>query len=121
MNSCIATDYPTASSQTWAPTSTITSSGSTERTVGSTSDMSQSPILGPMDKSSVPTGWYSRPSRSDCTMLLTKKEASGSRNYPMRSGGCVLNPRSQRDNRLTSRSTAPKQFSLPTSCGIRRQ
>jgi hypothetical protein len=50
--SCIATDYPTASSQTWAPTSTITSSGSTARTAGSTSYMFQSPILGPMDKSS---------------------------------------------------------------------
>jgi hypothetical protein len=31
MNSCIAMDYPTASSQTWAPTSAITSSGSTAR------------------------------------------------------------------------------------------
>jgi hypothetical protein len=57
-NSCIATDYPTASSQTWAPTSTITSSGSTARTAGSTSDMSQLPILRPMQKSSVPMGWY---------------------------------------------------------------
>jgi hypothetical protein len=36
-------------------------------------------------------GWYSTPLISDCTMLLTQKEASGSRNYPMRSGGCVLN------------------------------
>jgi hypothetical protein len=42
-----------------APTSTITSSGSTTRTAGSTSDMSQLPILGPMDKSSAPMGWYS--------------------------------------------------------------
>jgi hypothetical protein len=39
----------------------------------------------------------------------------------MRSGGCVLNPLSQRDNRHTSWSTPPKQSSLPTSCGIRRQ
>jgi hypothetical protein len=70
MNSCIAMDYPTASSQTWAPTSTITSSGSTARTVGSTSDMSPLPILGPMDKSSAPMGWYSTLSRSDCMMLL---------------------------------------------------
>jgi hypothetical protein len=31
----------------------------------------------PMDKSSAPTGWYSMPSRSDCTMQLTPKEASG--------------------------------------------
>jgi hypothetical protein len=88
---------------------------------GSTSDISQSPILGPMNKSSMPTGWYSTPSRSDCMMLLTQKEASGSKNYLMRSRGCVLNPPSQRDNRLTSWSTASKQFSLPTSCGIRRQ
>jgi hypothetical protein len=56
MNSYIATDYPIASSQTWAPTSTITSSGSIARTVGSTSDMSQLPILGPMDKLSAPRG-----------------------------------------------------------------
>jgi hypothetical protein len=113
MNSCIATDYPIASSQTWAPTSTITSSGSNTRTAGSTSDMSQLSILGPTDKSSVPTGWYSTLSRSDCTMLLTQKEASGSRNYPIRSGGCVLNPPSEQDN-----PPAPKQFSPPTSCGI---
>jgi hypothetical protein len=59
MNSCTATDYPTASSQTWVPTSTTLSSGSTARTVGSTSGMSQSPIHGPTDKSSVPMGWYS--------------------------------------------------------------
>jgi hypothetical protein len=39
-----------------------------------------------------PTEWYSTLSRSDCTMLLTQKEASGSRNCPMHSGGCVLNP-----------------------------
>jgi hypothetical protein len=121
MNSCIATDYPTTSSQTWAPTSTITSSGSTARTAGSTYDMSQLPILGPMDKSSVPMGWYSTLSRSDCTMLLTQKEASGSRNYPMRSGGYVLNPPSQRDNRHTSWSTAPKKSSPPMSCEIHQQ
>jgi hypothetical protein len=41
-----ATDYPTASSQTWAPTSTITSSGNIARTTRSTSGMSQSPITG---------------------------------------------------------------------------
>jgi hypothetical protein len=45
-----------------------------------------------MDKSSVPTGWYLTLSRSDCTMLLIQKEASGSRNYPTHSGGCALNP-----------------------------
>jgi hypothetical protein len=73
MNSCIAKDYLIASSQTSAPTSTITSSGSTARTAGSTSDMSQLQILGPMDKSSVVTGWYSTLSRSDCTMLLIQK------------------------------------------------
>jgi hypothetical protein len=38
MNSCTATDYPTASSHTWVPTSTITSSGNTARTAGSTSE-----------------------------------------------------------------------------------
>jgi hypothetical protein len=85
------------------------------------SDMSQLPILGPMDKSSAPMGWYSTLSRSDCTMLLIRKEASGSRNYPMHSGGYVLNPPSQRDNHLTSWSMDPKQFSLPTSCGIHQQ
>jgi hypothetical protein len=31
-------------------------------------------------------GWYSTLSRSDCTMLLTQKEESGSRNCPMLSG-----------------------------------
>jgi hypothetical protein len=54
--------------------------------VGLTSDMSQSPILGPTDKSSAPTGWCSTLSRSGYTTLLTLKEASGSRNYPMHSG-----------------------------------
>jgi ribonuclease HI len=76
-------DYPIASSQTWVPTSTITSSVSTARTAGLTSGMSQSLIHGPTDKSSVPMGWYSTLSRSDCTMLLTQKEESGSRNYPV--------------------------------------
>jgi hypothetical protein len=121
MNSCIATDYPIASSQTWAPTSTNTSSRSTARIVGSTSDTCQSPIHGPMDKSSVPTGWYLTLSRSDYTMLLIQKEASGSRNYPSHSRGCLLNPPSRRDNHHISWSTAPKLFYLPTSCGIRRQ
>jgi hypothetical protein len=65
-------------------------------------DMSQLPILGPMDKSSMPMGRYSTLSRSDCMTLLTQKEASRSRNYPMRYGDYVLNPRSQRDNRHTS-------------------
>jgi hypothetical protein len=41
---------PLASSQTWGPTSTTTSSSSTARTAGLTSDMSQSPIHGPTDK-----------------------------------------------------------------------
>jgi hypothetical protein len=73
MNSCTATDYPITPSQTWAPTSTITNSGSTARTAGSTSGTSQSPIHGPTDKSSAPMGWYSTLSRSDCMMLLTQK------------------------------------------------
>jgi hypothetical protein len=38
--------------------------------------------------------------------------------YPMHSGGCVLNPPSQRDTRHISWSTAPKLFYLPMSCGI---
>jgi hypothetical protein len=121
MNSYIATDYPTASSQTWATTSTITSSGSTARIVASTSDMSQLPILGPMDKSSVPTGWCSTLSRSGYTTPPTPKEASGSRNYPMRSGGYVLNPPSRRDSRHTSGSTAPKQSYLLMSYGTHQQ
>jgi ribonuclease HI len=41
-------------------------SGSTVRIAGSTSGMSQFSTLGPTDKSSVPAGWYSMPSRSDC-------------------------------------------------------
>jgi hypothetical protein len=121
MNSCIITDYLIASSQTRALTSKTTSSGSTARTAGSTSDMSQLPTLGPTDKSSVPTGWCSTLSRSGYTMLLTLKEVSGSRNYPMHSGGYVLNPPSQRGNLLTSWSTAPKQSSLLMSYGIHQQ
>jgi hypothetical protein len=62
-------------------------------------------------------GWYSTLSRNDCTVLLTQKEASGPRNYPMHSGGCVLNPPSRRDSHPISGSTAPKLFYLPTSCG----
>jgi ribonuclease HI len=61
--------------------------------------------------------WCSTLSRSAYTTLPTPKEASGSRNYPMRSEGYVLNPPSRRDNRHTSWSTAPKQSSLLTSCG----
>jgi hypothetical protein len=117
MNSYIATDYPIASSQTWVPTSTITSSGSTARTAGSTSGTSQLPILGPTDKSSAPMGWCLTLSRSGYTTLPTPKEASGSRNYPMHSGGYVLNPPSQRVNPHTSWSTALKQSSLLMSCG----
>jgi hypothetical protein len=112
---------PIASSQTWAPTSTTTNSGSTARTAGSTSGMSQLPIHGPTDKSSAPTGWYLTLSRSDCMMLLTQKEASGSRNYPMHSGGCVLNPPSRQDSHPISWSTAPKLFYLLMSCGNHRQ
>jgi hypothetical protein len=108
MNWYIATDYPIASSQTWAPTSTTTSSGSTRRTAGSTSDTSQSPILRPTDKSSVPTGWCSTLSKSSYTTPPTPKEASGSRNYPMLFRGYVLGPPSLRDNPHTSWSTAPK-------------
>jgi hypothetical protein len=88
---------------------------------GSTSDMFQLPILGPTDKSSEPMGWFSTLSRSGYTMLPTPKEASGSRNYPMRSGGYVLNPPSRLDNRHTSWSTAPKQSSLLMSCGTHQQ
>jgi hypothetical protein len=87
---------------------------------GSTSDMSQLPILRPMDKSSAPMGWCSTLSRSGYTTLLTPKEASGSRNYPMRSGGYELNPPSQQGNRHTSWSMAPKQSSLLISCGTHR-
>jgi hypothetical protein len=56
---------------------------STTRIVGLTSGTSQSPTPAPTDKSSTPTGWYSTPSRSDCTTQQKLKEASGSRNYPM--------------------------------------
>jgi hypothetical protein len=54
--------------------------------------MSQSPILGPTDKSSAPTGWCSTLSRSGYTTLLTLKEASGLRNYPMLSGATYSAP-----------------------------
>jgi transposase InsO family protein len=55
------------------------------------------------------------------TTLLTPKEASGSRNYPMLSGGYVLNPPSQRGSLHTSWSTAPNQSSLLMSCGTHQQ
>jgi hypothetical protein len=64
------------------------------------------------------TGWCSTLSRSGYTMLLTPKEASGSRNYPMHSGGYALSLRSQRGNPLTSWSTASKQSSLLMSYEI---
>jgi transposase InsO family protein len=51
------------------------------------------------------------------TTLLTLKEATGSRNYPMHSGGYALNPPSQRGKLLSSWSMAPKKSSLLMSCG----
>jgi hypothetical protein len=60
-------------------------------------------------------------SKSGYMTLPTPKEACGSRNYPMHSGGYVLNPPSQWDNLHTSWSTAPKQSSLLMSCGIPQQ
>jgi hypothetical protein len=83
--------------------------------------MSQLPILGPTDKSSAPMGWCSTLSRSDYTTPPTPKEESGSRNYLMHSGGCVLNPPSQWVNPHSSWSTAPKQSSLLMSCGTHWQ
>jgi hypothetical protein len=85
----------------------------TARIAGSTSGMSHSPILGQTDKSNVPMGWYSTPSRSVCTTLLTQKGASGSRNYPMHSGGFVHNLPSRQGSHLTSWSTSPKLSYLP--------
>jgi hypothetical protein len=113
MNSCIATGYPIASSQTWVPTSTIINCGNNTRTEGSTSGMSQLPTRAPTTKLSAPMGWYSTPSRSGCTMQLTSKEASRSRNYPMHSGGFVLSLPSQQGSHPTSWSTAPKLFYQP--------
>jgi hypothetical protein len=49
------------------------------------------------------------------------KGASGSRNYPTHSGGFVLNLLSQQGSHLTSWSTAPRPFYLPTSCASHRQ
>jgi hypothetical protein len=92
-------------------------SGRTARIAGSTSDTSQLPILGPMDKSSAPMGWCSTLSKSGYTTLPTPNEASGSRNYLMLSGGYVLSPPSQRDNLHTSWSMASKQSSLLMSYG----
>jgi hypothetical protein len=64
--------------------------------------MSQLPIHGPMDKSSMPMGWYLTLSGSDYTTLLTQKGASGSRNYPMHSWGFALNPQIQQGSHHTS-------------------
>jgi hypothetical protein len=60
------------------------------------------------------TGWYSMPSRKDCTTLLTQKGASASRNYPMHSEGFVHNLPSRQGSHLTSWSMTPKMFYLPT-------
>jgi hypothetical protein len=79
-----------------------------------TSSTSQSPTPTLMVKLSAPMGWYSTPSKSDCTMQLTPKEASGSRNYPTHSGGFVLNLPGQQGSHPTSLSIAPKLFYLPT-------
>jgi transposase InsO family protein len=49
------------------------------------------------------------------------KGASGSRNYPMHSGGFVLNLPSQQGSHPTSWSTALRISYLPTSRGSRRQ
>jgi hypothetical protein len=54
--------------------------------------MSQLHILEKMDKSSAPMGWCSTPSKSGYTTPPTTKEASGSRNYPMHSGGLRTQP-----------------------------
>jgi hypothetical protein len=62
----------------------------------------KSPIPVPTDKLSAPTGWCSTPSRSDCTTQLIPKEANGSRNYPMHSGGFVLNLPSRQGSHPTS-------------------
>jgi hypothetical protein len=62
----------------------------------------------------VPTGWYSTLSRSDCTMLLTQKGASGSRNYLMHYRGFVHNLPSRQGSHPTSWSTAPKLSYLLT-------
>jgi hypothetical protein len=47
-------------------------------------------------------GWYSTPSRSDCTMLLIPKGPSASGNYPTHSEGFVLNLPSPLGSRPTS-------------------
>jgi hypothetical protein len=49
------------------------------------------------------------------------KGASGSRNCPTHTRGCVLNPPSRRDSHPISWSTTPKLFYLPTSCGTHQQ
>jgi hypothetical protein len=83
-----------------------------------TSGMSQWPIHGPTDMLSVPMGWYSTLSRSDCTTLLTQRGASGSRNCLMHCGGFAHNPPSRQDSHPISWSMASKISYLPTSCGI---
>jgi hypothetical protein len=96
--------------------------------VGSTSGMSPSPIHGPTDKSSVPMGWYSTLSRSDYTTLLTPKGASGSRNFPMHSGGATYSTY-QADRTVTlfpvlwlqNYSTCRHHVGLPGSRTIRRR
>jgi hypothetical protein len=86
----------------------------TARTAGSISSTSQLAIHGPTDNSSVPMGWNSTLSRSDCMTLLTQKGASGSMNYPTHSGGFVHSLPSQQGSHSTSWSTTMKLSYLPT-------
>jgi hypothetical protein len=57
-------------------------------------------------------GWCSTLSRSGYTTLLTLKEASGSRNYPMHSVGYVLSPPSQRGNPLQKVEAPPPRMQM---------
>jgi hypothetical protein len=121
MKSYIVMGSPIALSQTWVQISIITISGSTVRTVELTSGTSPSLIHVPMAKWNTPTGWYSMLSKSDCMMLQTPRAASGSRNYPMHSGGYVLSLLLPQGSHPISWSTALKPSCLLMSCGDLRR
>jgi hypothetical protein len=92
MNSYIATDYPIASSQTWG--SKFNNHQFWKYCENSGIDVRYVSIAQPRANGQVEraNGMVPMPSRSDYMMLLIQKGASGSRNYPMHSGGLRTQP-----------------------------
>jgi transposase InsO family protein len=112
---------PITSSQTWAPTSTITSSGCTAENSGINIwyvSVAHPRANGQVERAN---GMVLDALKKRLHDAANTKGGKWIKELPMHSGGCVLNPPSQRDNHPISWSTALKLFYLPTSCGTRRQ